>query len=129
MIAKPNSAYILILISISIIAVLFQLLILFNFIPFDIIWGGKLKTQSQIYILSIISILINCFFIFILLQKGRFLHQFLNDKSVSITLWIFFVYFILNTFGNLLAENKIERFFSILTLINAILIYKINKNN
>lgn len=129
MIAKPNSAYILILISISIIAVLFQLMILFNFIPFDIIWGGKLKTQSQIYILSIISILINCFFIFILLQKGRFLHQFLNDKFVSITLWVFFIYFILNTLGNLLAENKIEKFFSILTLINAILINKINKNN
>ena len=72
-------------------------------IPYEITWGGKLKTDNEIYVFEIISILINSFFIFMLLHKGDYIKSFFSKKSVSIILWIFFVIFVLNTVGNLFA--------------------------
>jgi hypothetical protein len=90
-------------------------------------WGGKLKTDEEMYVFETISILINSFFIFLLLQKGDFTKPFFGKKIVSIFLWIFFVIFVLNTIGNLFAKTTFEKGFTILTLINSILLWKINK--
>lgn len=122
-----KSAYIKILTSISIVAILFHILILLKIIPYEITWGGKLKTDEEMYVFETFSILINSFFIFVLLQKGVFIKPFFGKKTVSITLWIFFAIFVLNTFGNLFAKTTFEKGFTILTLINSILLWKINK--
>ncbi|MBV2165452.1 MAG: hypothetical protein KUL76_02825, partial [Kaistella sp.] len=46
-------------------------------------------------------------------------------KYVDIILWIFFIIFTLNTIGNLFAQTNFEKYFSILTLIFALLLWKI----
>jgi hypothetical protein len=122
-----KSAYIKILTSISVVAILFHILILIKIIPYEITWGGKLKTDEEMYVFEIISILINSFFIFMLLLKGDYIKSFFSKKSVSIILWIFFVIFVLNTIGNLFAKTTFEKGFTILTLVNSILLWKINK--
>ncbi|MDH4472745.1 MAG: hypothetical protein QE487_09055 [Fluviicola sp.] len=122
-----KSAYIKILTSISIVAVLFHISILMKIVPYEITWGGKLKTDNEMYVFEIISILINSFFIFMLLLKGDYIKSFFSKKSVSIILWIFFVIFVLNTIGNLFAKTTFEKGFTILTLVNSILLWKINK--
>ena len=119
--------YINILIAISTLATIFHLLILFRVIPFEITWGGRLKTVEEMYVFETISILINSFFIFILLQKGEFIRYFLGKKTVTLILWVFFAIFVLNTIGNVFAETYFEKFFTILTLLNAILLWLINK--
>lgn len=119
--------YINILITISTLATIFHLLILFRVIPFEITWGGRLKTVEEMYVFETISILINSFFIFILLQKGEFIRYFLGKKTVTLILWVFFAIFVLNTIGNVFAETYFEKFFTILTLLNAILLWLINK--
>ncbi len=119
--------YINILITISILATIFHLLILFRVIPFEITWGGRLKTVEEMYVFETISILINSFFIFILLQKGEYIRYFLGKKTVTLILWVFFTIFVLNTIGNVFAETYFEKFFTILTLLNAILLWLINK--
>ena len=119
--------YINILITISTLATIFHLLILFRVIPFEITWGGRLKTVEEMYVFETISILINSFFIFILLQKGEYIRYFLGKKTVTLILWVFFTIFALNTIGNVFAETYFEKFFTILTLLNAILLWLINK--
>ena len=122
-----KSAYIKILTSISTVAILLHILILLKIIPYEITWGGKLKTDEEMYVFETFSILINSFFVFVLLQKGVFIKPFFGKKTVSIILWIFFAIFVLNTFGNLFAKTTFEKGFAILTLINSILLWEINK--
>jgi hypothetical protein len=124
-----KSAYLKILTSISIFAILFHILILLKIIPYEITWGGKLKTDEEMYVFETFSILVNFFFIFVLLQKGVFIKQLLGKKTVAIILWIFFAIFVLNTIGNLFAKTTFEKGFTILTLVNSILLWVILKNN
>ena len=119
--------YINILIGISVLITIFHLLILVRVIPYEITWGGRLKTVEEMYVFETLSILINSFFIFLLLQKGEYVRFFLGKKTVTIILWVFFTIFILNTIGNVFAETNFEKYFAILTLINSILIWIINK--
>lgn len=124
---KNKFIYLNTLIVISVLATIFHLLILVRVIPFEITWGGRLKTVEEMYVFETISILINSFFIFILLQKGEYIRYFLGEKTVKIVLWIFFTIFVLNTIGNVFATTDFEKYFAILTLINSILIWAINK--
>jgi hypothetical protein len=124
-----KSAYIKLLTGISIVAILFHILILLKIIPYEITWGGKLKTDQEMYLFETFSILVNLFFIFVLLQKGVFIKPFLGKKTVSIILWIFLAIFVLNTIGNLFAKTTFEKGITILTLINAILLWVIQSPN
>lgn len=124
---KTKAKYLNILLAISILATIFHLLILVGLIPFEITWGGRLKTVEEMYVFETLSILINSFFIFTLLQKGEYIRCFLGMKTVTIILWIFFAIFVLNTIGNVLAKTNFEKFFTLLTLVSSILIWIINK--
>ncbi|MBX7241397.1 MAG: hypothetical protein K1X92_06580 [Bacteroidia bacterium] len=121
-----NKSYIKILVGITIFAIIFHLLILIRLIPYEITWGGRLKTVEEMYVFEGVSILINSFYVFILLQKGDFISLFLSKKTITFILWIFFAVFTLNTVGNLLARTTFEKLFAILTLVNAFLIWRIN---
>jgi hypothetical protein len=119
--------YLAILIGICFLALGFHLLILLKIIPYEITWGGKLKNDNEMYVFEIISIAINSFFAFVLLQKGNFVNPVFSEKVISIILWIFFVLFLLNTIGNLFATTVFEKSLTIVTLVNAILIWRINR--
>lgn len=122
-----RNKYINILIVISVLATVFHLLILIKLIPFEITWGGRLKSVEEMYVFESLSILINSFFVFVLLQKAAYVRYYFGRKAVSVILWIFFVIFVLNTIGNVLAKMFFEKIFSIITLISATLIWLINK--
>lgn len=116
-----------ILIGISFIATGFHLLILIKVIPYDITWGGKLKNDNEMYFFEVTSIIINSFFIYALLQKGNYVTAVFSEKTLSVILWIFFAIFMLNSIGNLFAETTFERSLTVLTLLNAVLIWAVNK--
>jgi len=105
------------------VVILFHLCILLKIIPYEITWGGKLTNDTEMYVFESISILINLFLCFILLIKGNYLSEIIPMKVVHIVLWIFFVLFGLNTIGNLLANTNFEKFFALLTLASAVLIW------
>jgi hypothetical protein len=50
-------------------------------------------------------------------------------KIVNITLWIFLFLFSLNTIGNIFAETNFEKFFTLVTLAFAVLIWIALKND
>ena len=103
--------------------ILFHLCIMLKIIPYEITWGGRLKNDFEMYIFETISVIINLFLFLILLIKGTYLRAFISMKIVNMTLWIFFILFVLNTIGNVLAKSYFEKFFTILTLAFSILIW------
>ena len=123
----PKKIYISTLLLISALVTVFHLLILVRLIPYEITWGGNLKTVEEMYVFETLSILINLFFVFILLQKGEYIRYVMGRKTVNIILWIFFVLFTLNTIGNLFAETNFEKYFTLLTLLSSVLIWLIQR--
>ena len=109
------------------IAIIFHLGILIKLIPYEIAWGGRLKNDQDMYVFECISIGFILILTCILLLKGDYLKQRVNDRILNFILWIYFIIFALNTLGNMLAKTNFEKMFSIITLISAILIWKIIK--
>ena len=123
-----KSISIKILVGISLFVLGYHLLIIFRIIPYDITWGGRLKTDEEMYVFECISITVNLFFIYVLLQKGNFIKAIFSEKILSAILWFFFAIFAINTVGNIVAKTTLEQFFTIVTLINAVLLWRINKS-
>jgi len=109
--------------------VFFHLSIVLKIIPYEITWGGRLKNDTEMYVFESISILINLFLFFVLLIKGNYLTEIIPMKIVNIILWIFLFLFGLNTIGNIFAETNFEKFFTLLTLVSAILLWTMLKKN
>ena len=120
-----SSHAIIITLGLQVAIILFHALILVKVVPYKIAWGGRLKTDSQMYVFEIVSIGINLFLSWVLLLKANILTNGLSLKAVDWTLWVFLVLFIANTVGNLFAKTLLEKYFSVLTLILAALIFLI----
>lgn len=92
--------------------------ILLKVIPYKIVWGGRLKSDAEMYRFETVSILINLIFLFIILVQSHYLTIDFPKKIMTIILWIMTALFTLNTFGNLMSKNKLEkRLFTPITII------------
>ena len=115
------------MLSLLVCVMLFHLSIILKMVPYEITWGGRLKSDAEMYVFETISMLINLLLFSILLIKGGFVKEFISLKAVSIILWIFMVLFGLNTIGNLFADTILEKCFAVLTFAFVILIWTILK--
>jgi uncharacterized membrane protein len=113
--------------TIVIAVILFHVCILFGIVPYDITWGGRLKSDEEMYVFESISIAINLLLGSVLLIKGNYIKPIIRLRIVNVILWIFLVLFALNTVGNLFAETTLEKSFSVLTLALSVLIWIILK--
>jgi hypothetical protein len=104
---KKTAYYILTIMFSSVIV--FHFLVVFQLIPYSIVWGGKLKSVSQMYLFEANSIIMGFLFLITILLKAKFLKWKISGKIVNIVLWFMFGLFILNTIGNLFSENNIEK--------------------
>ena len=116
-----------VLVALLIAVITFHLLVISKIIPYSIAWGGRIKNDEEMYVFEAISILINLFMVFVLLMKGGYIRSRFKEKNINIILWIFFIIFVLNTVGNLLARTTIEKSFALLTFAFAFLIWRILK--
>ena len=103
----------------------FHLLIVVQIVPYEITWGGRLKSVSEMYVFETASIGINLLFGLTLLIKGGFVKQVVSEKLVNAILWVFFTLFVLNTIGNVVAKTNFEKGFTIVTLGTAYLLWVI----
>lgn len=112
------------------IIILFHFLVLFQIVPFDIVWAGKLKSVEEMLVFESISIAINVILMFMLLIKGELLKVNISKNLVNAMLWIFVIVFALNTIGNLFSKTSLETFLATpLTLISAILCLRLILNS
>lgn len=97
----------LLLISFGLLAV-FDILILLNILPSDIVWGGQIKDSAAKFILETIALFITFFFAVIVAAKMDYIKAGKFKKAVNIGVWVIFVYLILNTVGNLASGVSFE---------------------
>jgi hypothetical protein len=115
------------LLSILIPVTLFHISVLLKIVPQDIIWGGRLGSDSEMYMLEGISIIISIYLTVVLMIKGSFIRPFLSPKVVNFSLWVFLVLFILNTVGNVFAKSATEQLFGLLTMVMSVLLWTVLK--
>jgi hypothetical protein len=120
-----NKTAIQIMLGLLSIVVVFHFCIMAKIIPYNIAWGGRIGKDTEMYVFETVSILINLFLGFILFMKGNYITFQFREKIVNRVLWIFLVIFILNTVGNVFAKTNFEKFFAVLTLLFALLIWRI----
>jgi len=110
-----------VLIGLLAFVLVFHVLILFQIIPFNMVWGGRLQSEQEMYWFESISTFLNLLLIWALSLKAKGDQR----KSIDIILWIFFILFSFNTVGNLFAHSDFEKYFSILTFIFAVVLFNI----
>jgi hypothetical protein len=109
------------------LTVIFSLTILFHFaviaglVPIDMIWGGRLKTQEELYVFESISLVLNALLLWVVIIRMNYVKISVNPKVIRVVLWLMFLLFLLNTLGNLMAFNNLETYiFTPVTFLMAV---------
>jgi len=100
----------------ALITILFLLLflhvsILFKIVPYDIIWGGRLKSDKEMVRFETVSILVTLLLLGFMLIQSKIIQLTIPGNIRSIILYLMTVFFMMNTIGNLRSTNRIEKTF------------------
>lgn len=99
----------------------FHCCIILKIIPYNIVWGGRLKSDTEMVRFETVSILINLFFLLVLLVHSNILTVDYPKIIMKIILWIMMILFAINTLGNMVSKNKLEqRLFTPITIMLSI---------
>lgn len=108
------------------LVIIFHLLVLIGIIPFDIVWGGRLKDRQQMVAFETVSLVLNSVMLFIVSIKAGLIKIPIHITIIRVALWLMFALFVLNTVGNLLSKNQLEQIiFTPLTAILAICCFRL----
>jgi len=100
------------------LTVVFHLLIITGIIPYQIVWGGRLKDRTQMLNFETISIVVNLFMLLIVCIKMQLIRLQLPTVFIKSILLVMAALFLINTVGNLLSVNQFERLvFTPLTIL------------
>jgi hypothetical protein len=106
------------LLIIFLLVMLFHVLVLIGIIPFDMVWGGRLKSKEEMISFELTSIALNLVMLCIVAVKAGLLTLNLKPIVFKVAFWGMFVLFAVNTIGNFLSNNELERMiFTPLTLL------------
>ena len=120
-----HTAIYCIFITLSLI-VLFHLLVLIGIIPFQIVWGGRLTNRSQMLRFESVSITVNLVMLAVVAIHAGVLKWRIKPTVIRIVLWAMCGLFLLNTLGNLLSTNTVEKLvFTPLTLFLSICCFQL----
>lgn len=96
----------LVILSISIV---FHGLVLVKIVPYKIVWGSRLKTDADMYKFEVVSLILNLFFLVIILLKMKIIGFDFPENVLNYIIWGMAALFLLNTIGNLLSKNSLEK--------------------
>jgi len=104
---------------------LFHILVVFNLIPSDMIWGGQIN-DSNFYIFELIAFVILILFIAIIMGKLEYFKFQKLRWVINPGVWIMTIYFILNAIGNFVSGVSSENFiFGPISIILALLAFRL----
>ena len=86
-----------------------HLCIFLRIMDYKFVWGGRLKSDKEMYRFETLSILINSFLILFMLIYANLLPIDLPTKVMNYILWIMTIMFLVNTTGNIASDNKVEK--------------------
>ena len=91
------------------LVVVFHVLVITGVIPFEVVWGGRLGSQSQMIVFESVSLFLNLImFVAVAIQAGR-LKVKINRTITTLVLWLMTFLFLVNTLGNIFSANQVER--------------------
>ncbi len=109
-----------------IVIIVFHSFVLLGIIPFDIVWGGKLKNQSEMISLERISLFITILMLMVGLLRAKIITIGNHPIKISVMLYTMSILFGLNSIGNLLADTNFEKFvFTPITLLLSLLSWQL----
>lgn len=112
------------MLTILLILLILHFLIILELIPYDKVWGGKLKSVEEMRTFESISILINIFMMSVLILKYKLIKSNKTNRLIDTIIWGFVMFFSLNTIGNLFSESNLELILgALITLISATLCF------
>ena len=106
--------------------IVFHLLVITGVIPYQIVWGGRLQNVNQMLKFEAVSLLLNLVMVtWVARSLGRIQLK-VNENVLRIGFWIMFLLFLLNTVGNLLSNNGLEKIiFTPLTALLALFSFRL----
>jgi hypothetical protein len=105
---SENLAGNLLLISLGLLAI-FDILIILNVVPSNIVWGGQIKDPAaNLIVLELIALVVTFIFAIVIAAKMDYIIAGRFTKAVNIGVWVIFAYLILNTLGNLASSVSFE---------------------
>ncbi|MCG6913673.1 hypothetical protein LJE86_07125 [bacterium BMS3Abin03] len=115
-----------ILISLLLLLLAFHILVLVKVVPNEIVWRGQIDSSSDLLLYEGLSVFITIIFIVVISLKIGLIKSVRFTKVVNITTWIIFIYFLLNTTGNLTSEIILEKIiFTPITIVMTILAFRL----
>lgn len=90
-------------------SIVFHLLVLAKIISYKIVWGGRLKTDADMYKFEAVSLILNLFFLFIISLKANIISFDFPENVLNYIIWGMVALFLLNTVGNLLSKSSLEK--------------------
>lgn len=107
------------------LVLIYHLLIITGAIPYEATWGGRLETYEQMIQFESISLALNIFFLLLVATKGGYLKIAVPPVVITALLWVFVAVFTVNTIGNLMATNILEKvIFTPMTALLAIFFWR-----
>ena len=111
-----------ILIVLFCLQIVFHLLVLLGVVPYEIVWGGRLKSPDQMLVFETVSLLINAAMLYVVAAASGHLKHPFKPGFFRVALWVMVFLFALNTLGNIFSENRFEQLvFTPLTALLALL--------
>lgn len=103
----------------------YHLLIITGTISYTAAWGGRLKSDEEMYVFESVSIVINILLMAIIAIKGGYVKSIKAGKGITVVLWIMVVVFAINTLGNIFAVTLAEALIATpLTFLSAVLCWR-----
>jgi hypothetical protein len=100
-------------------------ILFFDFAPVDYLWGGRMETSAQLLNFEWLSLLISALFFVVLLIKAGHINIPVLKRVAHMFIWLFFILFLFNTIGNLIATTTFEKFFALVTGLLAFLLLRV----
>ncbi len=119
------------LIAIFSATIILHVLVVLRLIPYSFIWGGRLKSDRQMYVFEAFSIILNAVFLILMMTLAGWLNFPVSAQFIKVLLWIMMILFALNSVGNLFSKTKLERVVFtpvtiIITIFLAYIIFVVN---
>ena len=100
-------------------------MVIFDFAPVAYLWGGRMETSAQLLQFEIVSLVVALLFaVLLLIKAGRINFPALNGVA-HVAMWLFFILFLFNTVGNVIAKTNFEKSFALITGLLAFLLWRI----
>jgi hypothetical protein len=99
----------LLLVSLGLLTI-FDMLVLLNVVPSDIVWGGQIQgSATNLLVLEMTALSVTFIFAIIIAAKMEYLKAGKFKMAVNIGIRVIFAYLVLNTVGNLASGVSFEK--------------------